>query len=291
MLNYKKYFTFIGHLDINSEEGFDYLPLFLKERMVDFDKIMSAKSEMQAKLFDEKKELILSVPLFLSHYCGDSSETSLAAVRGYIPFDERTQEIQFEYNEKIISKLQTPKDRPQLKIITKPPSHIDCENIDLEWEVLYKGDPSLLEFKLLYTNNGGKTWQRIGDRTKELKILIDVSTLVGGNSCRFLVQVTDGYNNAQSEIRGFSVENKSNEVMIMSPIAGDVLSSGRSIFFNGQCYNPNTDEEITEGFDWTSSIDGELGKGSMLQTLLTKGEHTIQLNVSGILDSVCLHIE
>lgn len=291
MQNYETYYTLIGHFDTNNKEGLLYLPLFLKERIIDFTSIMNSKSDMNAMLLNEKKEAILCVPLLVSQGCGDPGHISLFAVRGYIPFNENTRSIIFDYKGKTISEIQISKNKPTVKQLSKLPKHINSENVELEWETYYDGDPSLLEHKVLYSSNNGETWQRVGERTNEQKMLIDTTSLPGGTDCRFIIQVTDGYNNSSCEINGFSIENKPNEVMIVSPIDGDTLSSKRSVLFNGQAYNYNTDEEITEGFTWSSSIDGELGKGSLVQARLTKGEHLIQLHLGKAQNSVYLHIE
>jgi len=290
MKQYKRFFTLIGHLDIDNKEKLSHLPLFLKERIVDINQILETESELHVNLLDKKHELIMRVPLSLSHYCGDPGGSLRLAVRGYIPFDEHTQIMRFEYKGEIIDELLVPKEVPQIKVTTTLPKYIGCKDIKLEWEISYAGDSSLLEYKVLYTNNGGTAWQRIGDRTKKQEMFIDTDTLVGGDDCRFSIHVTDGYNNEYTELEGFCIENKPNEVMIKYPLDGDTFSSERSILFNGQCYDPNSGEEITEGLLWTSSIDRVIGEGPLLQVSLTKGEHLIQLQVGGVLDSACLHI-
>ncbi|MBS3770692.1 MAG: hypothetical protein V5A51_09255 [Bacteroidales bacterium] len=290
MTDYQQYFTLIGQLDQETESGFRYMPLFLKSRKVDFDKILEVESDMQALLLDGGGEVVLRVPLSYGYYCNDTEKLPQLAVRGYIPFDERTRAIRFEYKQKIIDEFRVPEARPEINITSEIPRRIDQETLDLKWKTSYKGEASL-QHKVFYTNNGGETWQPVGNRTGEQQMEIDVTELPGGENCRFTVQVTDGYNNASDETGEFVIQDKPYEAFILSPLDGEVLGAGRSVLLTGQGYDPNSGREINEGFVWSSSKDGELGKGSLLQTKLSEGKHTIKLQIGKSTQSVGVRVE
>jgi len=290
MKDYKQFYTLIGQLDTESEKGLSHLPLFLKERELNFEKIMSTESDMHAILLDEEGKPFIHIPLSYGYYCTDPGRLSQLAIRGYIPYDERTRAVRFEYQKKVVDELRVSKSHLEVTITTKIPDHIEEEKIQLEWKTSYEDDAPL-QYKVLFTNNGGETWQRLGNRTKQQQMEINVTELPGGENCRFLVQVTDGYNNARTESRSTIISEKPHEVMILSPIDGANLSSQRSVLFSGQAYNPNTGEEITKGFMWLSSIDGELGAGPLLQTRLSPGKHTIKLRVGKSENSIRVQIE
>ncbi|MFH5884494.1 hypothetical protein ACG2F4_09295 [Halalkalibaculum sp. DA3122] len=290
MPDYQQFFTLIGQLDTETELELSYMPLFRKKRRVNFEKIMATESDMHAVLLDREGEPVLRVPLSYGYYCTDPGRLSKLAVRGYIPFDERTQGIRYEYKGKLLDELRVPESRPELTITTKIPERITDERFLLEWKTSYDGDAPL-QYKVLYTNNGGETWQRVGNRTEKNRMQIEVTELAGGDDCLFLVQVTDGYNNAEAESDKTKIDRKPHEVTILSPVEGESLSTGRSVLFNGQAYNPNTREEITEGFTWLSSADGELGEGALLQTRLSEGPHTITLQVGKSTSSIRVQVE
>jgi hypothetical protein len=278
MPDYQQFYTIIGQLDTESEQGFRHLPLFLKDRELNFEKIMSTESDMHATLLDEEGNSFLHVPLSYGYYCTDPGSLSQLAVRGYIPFDKRTKTIKYEFRKKIVDELRVSKNHLEIAITTKIPERIEEEKLLLEWKTSYEGEAPL-QYKVFYTNNGGETWQPVGNRTEQQQMEIGVNELPGGKDCRFAVQVTDGYNNDRIESSSTSISNKPHEVMILSPLDGANLLSQRSVLFSGQAYNPNTVEEITNGLMWFSSIDGELGSGPLLQKRLSSGEHTIKLRV------------
>ena len=290
MADYQQYFTLIGQLDQETESGFHYMPLFLKNRKVDFDKILEVESDMQALLLNKEGELVLRVPLSYGYYCNDTEKLPQLAVRGYIPLDERTKTVRFEYKEKVIDEFRVPDARPEVNITSEIPRRVDQERLDLKWKTYYKGEASL-QYKVFYTNNGGETWQPVGNRTGEQHMQIDVTELPGGKNCRFAVQVTDGYNNAHAETSGCVIYDKPYEVTILSPLDGEVLAAGRSILLTGQGYDPNSGREVNEGFVWSSSKDGELGKGSLVQTKLSEGKHTIKLQIGKSTQSVGVRVE
>ncbi len=290
MPDYNEFFTLIGQLNTEDESSFRYYPLFLKKREIDFKKIMETESEMFAVLLDESGENVLKVPLSYGYYCNDEEKLPQFAVRGYIPLDKRTRTILFEYQKNTIAEFQVPLSKPQIKSISKIPKQIREESLELSWNAVYEGDADL-QFKVFYSNNGGKSWQRIGNRTTEQKMNINVADLVGGKNCRFAVEVTDGYNNSRIETNEFTVENKPNEAIILSPTDETSLFSKRDILLNGQGYNPNTGQEITKGISWFSSVDGNLGKGSIVQTRLSKGNHIISLHIGKSVSTVNVKVE
>lgn len=278
MSDYNEFFTLIGQLNPENENSFRYYPLFLKKREIDFKKIMETESEMHTLLLNERGETILKVPLSYGYYCADEETLPQLAVRGYIPLDERTRTIHFEYQKNTIAEFQVPLSKPQINNISKIPKEIRGESLELTWNAVYDGNAAL-QFKVFYSNNGGESWQRIGNRTNEPQMSIDASNLPGGKNCRFAVQVTDGYNNARIESNEFSVPDRSGEAIILSPLDETSWPSTRDILLNGQGYDPNNGKEITEGISWSSSIDGDLGKGPIVQTRLSKGYHTIKLHI------------
>ncbi|MFO7822131.1 MAG: hypothetical protein R6V56_08795, partial [Lentisphaeria bacterium] len=87
------------------------------------------------------------------------------------------------------------------------------------------------------------------------------------------------------------IQDKPNEVIILSPLDGEVLSAGRSVLLTGQGYDPNSGEEISEGFTWISSRDGEVGKGPLVQTRLSEGKHTIKLQIGKSTQTVDVKVE
>ncbi len=279
MANYREYFTLIGYLEKNekSEYRFTYLPMFKKQRTVPFDEIMEQKTDMFALLLGENNREILRVPLSTSHLCSGEESLDEMALRGYIPYIEETKEIQFIFENEKVGGFKVPEEKPELRILSKFERTITQKTVELNWSVNYRGSEKV-QAKVLYSNDDGKTWQPLGNRTEKQEMIIKASDLRGGRQCCFAVKVSDGFNTVVAESERFFVPDLPPQVLILDPLDGETYESERSLLLNGQAYNPNTDEEITDQLLWESSMDGKLAEGQLAQVQLTKGEHKITLN-------------
>lgn len=275
MPDYKEYFTLIGQL---KEKNFDFFPLFKKTREINFNRILEHESHFKATLLDKQEKIILEVPLSYGNYCGGTGKMDSLAVRGYIPFDVKTESIQFSYGSRIVAKLQRFKYSPEVRIITKISDVLDNDFLELKWEVVNHNSTEI-DSKVLYSNDGGVRWYQIGNRTRDRQMRINPQMLPGGEECVFQVQITDGYNNHASTSEKFVVKKKPTEVIIISPYDKEKKDEKKPILFYGQAYNPNNDEDVLNGLYWTSSIDGELGKGEIIEKQLSRGHHLISFKV------------
>lgn len=279
MANYREYFTLIGQLKPNegTERKFTYLPMFRKQREVPFDEIMEQNGDMYALLLGDDNQEVLRVPLSYGHLCTGEEGLDIVEVRGYIPYIEETKEIQFTFKNKQIGGFEVPEEKPELRILSKFGRTIDQKVVELSWSVDYSGSKKV-QAKVLYSNDDGKTWQPLGNRTEKQEMVIKTSDLRGGRQCCFAVKVSDGFNTVVAETERFSIPDKPPQVVILDPLDGKTYTSERSLLLNGQAYDPNTDEEIVDNLLWESSVDGKLAEGQLGQVRLSKGEHKITLN-------------
>jgi hypothetical protein len=285
MKKYTSFYTLIGQLQkADSPRGqadqLQFLPMFLKERRVDLERIIAQKSELNALLFDEGRNLILKVPLGVSGYCSGESSFESKAVRGYIPHDEKTAGISFELNGRIIQELTVPPVIPGLLIPTRFEKELKQEKVELKWSI---SDPQNLPFisKVFFSNTDGKSWIPVGSRTSKSAMEIETKNLPGGSLCCFAVQISDGYRNARVETERFSVPEKSPILMIIQPSPGAVLKSGDLIQLHGQGFDINSQEPILDDLLWESSIQGKLEMGSSAHVKLRKGKHKLSLSWLG----------
>lgn len=285
MKKYTSFYSLIGQLQKKeSQRGqadqLQFLPMFLKKRSVDLEKIVFQKSELNALLFDEGRNLILKVPLGVSGFCSGESSFESKAVRGYIPHDEKTAGIGFEYNGRIIQELTVPPVIPGLLIPTRFEKELNQEKVELKWSI---SDSQKMPFisKVFFSNTDGKSWIPVGSRTSKSAMEIDTKNLPGGNYCCFSVQISDGYRNARVETERFSVPVKPPILMIIEPSPGAVLKSGELIQLHGQGFNTNSQEPILDDLLWQSSIQGKLEMGSSAHVKLKKGKHKLSLSWLG----------
>lgn len=73
--------------------------------------------------------------------------------------------------------------------------------------------------------------------------------------------------------------NTSPQVRISSPSSGSSFADGSTLTFSGTASDPE-DGSLGSAIVWTSSRDGEIGRGSSVQRVLSAGSHTITARVT-----------
>jgi hypothetical protein len=165
----------------------------------------------------------------------------------------------------------------------KPKVHLTWEpqeSVEGKQTITWIGKHSqdlLLHYLVRYTHNG-ETWQPIGLGTEEPQQEIDFDKLPGSNQCKFVIVATDGVNTIEVESKSFRVPVKLCQAMILSPEDDATFASNEPVTLQGQGFYLEENRAETEALVWTSSKDGELGKGMILQvSKLSPGSHRIML--------------
>jgi hypothetical protein len=239
---------------------------------------VNGDSELVAELFDDASRLLLSYPLTLRSFCNDSIRTPELAVRGWIPFHPNTRTVRFSCKGLIIHEVAVSRESPELELMWRPPAEVrGIETVT--WKASHP-EGRQLEYFCRYSCDNGSTWQRIGWRTQIESIEIDGDELPGGENCRLAIVATDGVNTTIAESESFSVAVKHCQAMILAPLNGQRLPAGIPILLHGQGYYLEERRPELEALTWTSSLDGDLGQGALLElSALSPGEHCITLVV------------
>jgi hypothetical protein len=140
------------------------------------------------------------------------------------------------------------------------------------------GDPVVAMVQ--YSADDGATWRVVVDgRTGgevELESLGFFPSSVGLGRIR--VTVNDGANTGTDEITGLSLPNSAPAPRILGPGHGMRAFEGEIVSFEGTATDWEDGNLPGRSLTWVSNIDGELGKGEVLDTMdLAPGEHTITL--------------
>jgi hypothetical protein len=142
------------------------------------------------------------------------------------------------------------------------------------------GDP--LVYTVEYSRDGGESWALLGDRISGTALALDTATLAGGPAALVRVTATDGVNTARDvSDAAFQVAGRAPQVAIIAPVDGAAVPVGAQVVFDAVAFDPEDGDPAPDRFVWTSSLDGELGRGPQLWGLvLSAGEHTITLTVT-----------
>ncbi len=229
-----------------------------------------------AELYDEKDGLLGRYPLRVYEVCGYGSLHTTRAVRGFIPFHPRTSEVRFALHGRPIHEIRRTRDEPELRLDWQPEGRVEGR-ARVSWESTQPvGLP--LQFFLRYSHTGGQTWQRVGWRTDQPEAVVDFDQLPGGERCLLEVVATDGINTVTRVSELFAVAVKACRALVVAPVDRSVVAEGQPVILIGQGYDIEACQPELEALVWTSSQDGELGRGRALTVdRLSPGEHRITL--------------
>lgn len=155
---------------------------------------------------------------------------------------------------------------------------------DIAWSVL---DPDAesgqYTTKIYYSADNGATYSQIGRDETALALRTDFDTLPGGNgTVRIKLVMSDGANTGTTVSPPLTVPKKvPQDVRIVHPANGAVFAQQALVEFEGSAYD--VDDGILDGaaVTWTSSLDGPLGTGALLNVgTLRSGTHMVTMRAT-----------
>jgi hypothetical protein len=169
---------------------------------------------------------------------------------------------------------------PQVRV-NQPVPMEDQENVvRLDWRTGRRAEAPRLTYLIRYTCDDGRGWVAVAADLTESPFLVDLSTLPGGDECRFQVLASTGIRTTHAETESFAVPRKPARAFILAPLDGEHTGSAEPLLLSGVGYSPESGTTSPEGGVWTSDRDGELGRGKqVLVQGLTPGRHQLSLTV------------
>jgi hypothetical protein len=133
-----------------------------------------------------------------------------------------------------------------------------------------------LHYLVLYSHTAGRTWESVAPPLDTNELEVNFDDWPGGEAV-IAVLASDGVRTARAETRVVRAPPKPLFAIIQSPADGQRIAAGTTVWLQGQAYNRETEAPELEELVWTSSVQGELGRGSQLVVELMPGQHTITL--------------
>jgi hypothetical protein len=234
------------------------------------------KGSITVNLYDNKEKLLLKHRLSTKYYCTGRRVLPELAVRGEIPFPKDTRILRFFKEDVVIHEIRVNEGKPEVKILWEPSTQVKGKQ-KITWRGIHtKNQP--LQYFLRYTRNNGKTWQRVSLRTDKKSHDIDFDQLPGGRQCRIAVVATDGINTYIEKSRSFYVSIKPCKAMILEPEDNKIFAKNQPVLLRGQGYYMEENKAELKNLFWSSSKDGKLGKGMLIEvSKLSAGTHQISL--------------
>ncbi len=142
-------------------------------------------------------------------------------------------------------------------------------------------DGDTLSYSLLYSRNGGSTWELLVTGLAATSYQVDVDAFAGSTNGRFAVVATDGVNTGSAQSPNVTIPNKKPSAIITNPVQNGIYSPGALIVMQGMGVDLE-DGVVPDGqLSWSSNRQGVLGTGPSFPTnSLLRGPHTITFTVT-----------
>lgn len=241
----------------------------------------AGEHDLIAEPFDAQDRALGRFALNVSPTCGVDGAARgglTLAVRGWVPFHPQAVGVRYLYRAHVIHETRRNPEPPRLQLTWQPEERVAGRQ-RVQWQAgRPDGDSQELQFFLRYSCTGGQRWQRISLRTTENSLEVDFDGLPGGEACLLAVVATDGINTTEERSQPFGVQVKPCHATILSPVDGSRYAPGQRVVCMGSGFYLEENASETETLMWTSSLDGELGRGPVLELYaLSEGSHRIRL--------------
>ena len=149
----------------------------------------------------------------------------------------------------------------------------------LSWTIQSKTAISFTS-RIFYSIDGGTTWQSI-DQTTATVDQLDFNTLPGATAALIRIDVSDGVNTGSATSAPFSVPKKTPAtIVINSPVSGAIQKAANPVYLEGEAWDADDGVLTGTALQWSDSMQGVLGTGSLLAASLQPGNHTITLTAT-----------
>ena len=198
-----------------------------------------------------------------------------------IVYPEGTAKVVLRHNDTLLKEVVISPSAPV--IVIDSVEDLGNENYEVTW-IGTDADGDDLEY-LFFFSSDGELWFLLEDELTEdaptCTLKFNSLSMAGGNESWVKIVATDGVNTVEALSEPFSVPTKPPSASIISPRDGSVFNQEDEIDFDGFGYDRDIGLLNGSTFVWTSSIDGEIGRGDYFTlSNLSLGGHQITITVT-----------
>lgn len=165
--------------------------------------------------------------------------------------------------------------------------------VTLNW-IASDPDLDLLTFDILYSTDGGATFQPVKAGVNEQTTQIDTANLGGSSNGVFRVIASDGVHTAYADSAPFNMLNKSPTPIILNPSEGHTVNYGQLINFSGMAIDALDGTVAASGLQWLNDQQEVLGNGPLFSSdTLPVGMNVITLratNSQGLVEDATIGV-
>ncbi len=203
-----------------------------------------------------------------------------AVIAEAVPWSPGVVRVEIRFGGEVIASQAASANPPAVTILTPTDGSVLPDGpFNVTWDGT-DPDGDDLTYNLFYSNDGGANWQVLATGLQEEEIELDTDQLPGGSG-QVRVVVSDGFLSGQADSGVFDVPLHSPSVQILLPEPDQTFFPTQQVVLEGSAYDLEDGIPEDAAYEWSSSVDGILGVGALLNTSeLTTGVHTITLTVT-----------
>jgi len=154
---------------------------------------------------------------------------------------------------------------------------MSSDTINLSW-VGNDADGDSLTYRLFYSTDSGSSYRPFLLETTNTSQAIEADWLLGSNTARFGISVSDGTRSTFTQSPVFSVAGHVPEIAIKTPSPNMVFAESQGFVLEASGVDREDGLLGHSAFSWRSNLDGSLGTGRHIvlsADQLTAGTHTV----------------
>ena len=207
--------------------------------------------------------------------CAGGVPTGQVALLGKVPVPNGTRTLRIVRGDVVLLERDVPEHPPDVRLTWEPPD-APGDRTTVTWGAEHPDDVPL-HFLVVYDPTGDGAWRPVSFVTPERSVDVDLAHLPGGSTCRVAVLASDGFHTVRDTSAPFALPPRPCQAFVLAPLDGDLLPADPPVRFVGQGHWLEEDRIESEALVWTSSRDGELGRGAVVSRSLRPGRHEITL--------------
>ena len=217
------------------------------------------------------------------HNADEPEPDVTAGIAEFLPFAANTEWVRIRHDGVVVAEMVVSANSPEVQF-ESPQSGALASGQMLRWQGS-DADGDALYYTLAYSPDDGATWQPllVNSPLTEIEVTADMlHAMPGSTQGRLKIIASDGVNTAEDAADGlFTVPDSAPDVLILSPEDETIAPVGSYVSFSATAFDVEDHDLPEASLKWTSSLDGALGQGPLLDTDdLSPGRHTITFSAT-----------
>lgn len=237
---------------------------------------------VKVELLDSVGAILSSKQLDPVSVCEDGGTCSFEAesTSVQLPWNSNAHSIKL-YVDNVLQDTRTKSANAPVVSLTSPLTGASLSaSTMIQWTAT-DADNDVLQTDVHYSHDGTR-WVLLASELSGSSLTLVPGTLPASSNATIRVTVSDGFNTTQQTVGQLSLSpNQPPQAYIQSPRDGLQIKAGAIVVLLGTARDPEAGTLSTGQMSWSSSLDGALGYGDLLNIgSLSVGTHTLMFNVT-----------